>query len=127
MNYGKLLGFGVLIYGVAFIVASVFVGFEVESPALMNTVTTIAMLLAVFLLAKNLKLSSRREMLKYSLSWMVIVLLLDLFLTARFTGADFFSQWHIWLAYALILLVPLLAVKKAPQVPQEETTPPAAE
>lgn len=112
MNLLKSLGFGAIIYGVAFIVASAFIGFGITSEnSLVQGVTMLAVSTAAFLLAKNLNFADSNEMLKYSFSWVIVGLILDALITTRFTGWEFFYRLDIWLSYALILLVPLLALK----------------
>ena len=110
-KYCKFLGYGGIIWGVAFIVASLFVGFKVSSQIIIQGITTLAVVITAFLLAKSLNVSAIKEMLKYSFSWVVVGLILDALITARFTGWGFFSRWDIWLGYLLILVIPLLAVK----------------
>ncbi len=107
----KYIVYGAIIWGVAFIVASVFVGYKVISPLIMHGITTLAVAIVTFKLAKNLNIDNRKEMLKYSICWVIVGLILDAVITTRFTGWRFFYAKYIWIGYALILLVPLLAVK----------------
>ncbi len=111
-KYIKLFGYGVVIWVVAFIVATVFVAFDIESTIIVNGTTTLITLIAVYLLARSLNISTIKEMLKYSISWIVVGLILDALITTKFTGWEFFSSWQIWISYALSVLVMLLAVKK---------------
>jgi len=111
-KYCKLFGYGGVIWGVAFIVISIFIGFKVTSQIITQGITTLAVLITAFLLARSLNVSTVKEMLKYSFSWVIVGLILDAVVTTRFTGWSFFSHWYIWLSYALILVIPLLAVKK---------------
>jgi len=109
----KLFGYGIVSWVVAFMAASIFVAFGSYSGIFMTIVTTGAMLLTVYLLAKSLNISSRKALLKYGFVWALTALLLDLIVTARFTGNEFFYSWQIWVSYALIVFVPTLAPKKA--------------
>lgn len=117
-NY-KFWGYGIIIWAVAFIVASIFIAFE-TSAVIMNTVTALAVVLTAFLLAKTVSLASRKAMLKYSFCWVIVVFILDALVTSQFTAWDFLSSWYVWLAYALILFVPLLAVKVVSQPSLEQ-------
>jgi hypothetical protein len=113
MKILKIIGFGALIYAVAFVVVSAFIGFQIPSDNLAVKLATIGcVLLTIILAAKSLKVSSAKEMLGYSFIWVIINLLLDILITARFTGWAVFGQWNILLGYLLILIVPLLAVRK---------------
>jgi len=107
----KILGYGAIIWAVAFIVVCVFIGFKVSSEIIVQGTTTLAVIITTFLFAKSLNLSSRKEMLKYGICWVLIGLLLDVIVTARFTGWEFFYSWNIWVSYSLILIVPQFAVR----------------
>lgn len=110
--YSKLLGYGGIIWGVAFIVVSVFIAFGITSDIVVQTPTTLAVVIVTLFLARSLNISDRKEMLKYGISWAVVGLILDALVTVRFTGFEFFYRWYIWLGYLLIVVVPLLAVKE---------------
>ena len=107
----KMCGYGVIIWVVAFIVASIFVGFQITG-MWKQIITTLAVVIAAFMLAKKLNISSVKEMLKYSFIWVVVGVILDYFITVKFTGKEFLMSKEMWIGYVLILLVPLLAVKK---------------
>lgn len=115
-KYCKFFGYGGVIWGVAFIVVSIFIGFKVSSEIIIQGITTLAVVITAFLLARSLNISTVKEMLKYSASWVVVGLILDAIVTTRFTGWEFFSNWYIWLSYVFILIVPFLAVKKESKI-----------
>jgi len=69
-------------------------------------------LAAAYILAKKTGITNKMEMLKYSFAWVVVILILDYFVTTKFTGMKFFSDLKIWLVYVLIFLAPLFAAKK---------------
>jgi len=112
--------YGAIAWGVAFLVASVFVAYKVTPEILVQAITTLAVLITVYLLAKSLKLSSRSQALWFGFILTVTGLVLDLLITARYTGMAFFNRADIWISYFLGFLTPQLAVKKkaAAQVQQ---------
>lgn len=110
-KYCKLIGYGGFIWGVAFVVASIFIALKVTSGWLMQGTTTLIVLLTTYFLAKSLNISKISEMLKYGFSWMVTGMVLDLLVTTKF-NPNFFSNCYIYLAYLLMVFVTLLAVKK---------------
>ncbi len=119
----KFCGYGAIIWMVAFIVACFFIGFKINSEIIVPIVTTLAVIVTAYLLARSMNISSRKEMLKYSFCWVILGLILDAIVTARFTGWQFFTSWQILLSYVLLFFVPLLAVKlqkKEPEVPQSQ-------
>lgn len=104
------LGYGIIIWMVAYIIATMFVAYE-ETGLIANIVTTTAVLIVTYLLAKRLQISSRLHMLKFSFSWVIVLIIFDALFTVPFTGWGFFCECHIWLAYGAVFLAPLLAVK----------------
>ncbi|MCX6791135.1 MAG: hypothetical protein NTV62_03015 [Candidatus Gribaldobacteria bacterium] len=113
MKILKALGLGALIYVVAFMVISVFIGFKVPTDSLLvKTITLLAVLITIILSAISLKANSIKEALSYSFIWVMVNFVLDILVTTRFAGWGFFGQWNIVLGYLLILIAPLLAVKK---------------
>jgi len=106
---------GIIIWVVAFMVASLFVAFNMADTVISQIVTSLAAIVAAYMLAKKTGITNKMEMLKHSFVWILVILILDYFVTTKFTGMEFFSDRTIWLAYALILLAPLLAVKSAPK------------
>ena len=114
MNYKKLFGFGVLIWAVAYLVATAFVAYKMGESLLAQIVITLAVIAASCFCGWALELNSVKEILKYSASWLVIAFVLDLILTVPFTGWRIFYSWELWAGYLAILLVPLLSAKKTP-------------
>jgi len=112
MNYTKLFGWGALIWVVAYIIATAFVAYGIGEGLVMSGVIIVAVALAAYFAGRNVAAPSAGEMLKYSLGWVIIGLVLDGVLTVPFTGWEIFMSWEIWVGYAAILLVPLLSVNK---------------
>lgn len=119
MNYLKIISFGALIWAVAFIIVSIFIGFKVPSnnPAV-NAITVLAVAFTSFLLAKSLKLNSAKEMLKNTVGWLIVGLILDSVATVQFAGWHIFWQWNVIVGYLIIVFLPLLAVKRAEMISQ---------
>ena len=111
MNYKKLIGFGILLWIIAFVIASVFVGAKAIDSIVAKITVPIVVGIAAFFVGKNLKLKSISETLKYSATWIVIGVLLDMAVTVPFTGWGIFAEWNVWLGYFFVLTAPLLATK----------------
>jgi len=109
--FKKVLGYGLLVYVVAFIVASIFVAYGSTESTLATWAVLIAVLVAVLFASKRLGVQTGGEAFKYSLGMLIIVAILDLVLTVPFTGMEIYSTWHIWVGYLLILFVPVLTSK----------------
>lgn len=118
MNYKKLFGLGVLIWLIAYALAMGLFAYGVLGTLVANIIMIAAVAVAAYFAGTKLSAVSKGEVLKYSASWVVIGLLLDSALTVPYSGWALFYQWNIWASYALILLTPLLTVRKVPQCPK---------
>ncbi|PWB38721.1 MAG: hypothetical protein C3F02_02315 [Parcubacteria group bacterium] len=112
MNYKKVFGYGVLVWAVAYLVATVFVAYKATSTPWVDIVVAIAVAVASYFAGRSVAAHSAGAMLSYSFLWVIIGLVLNIILTVPFTGWGFFSSWYMWLSNALVLLVPLSTVRK---------------
>ena len=119
MNWKKAIGFGIVIWILMFVIVSIFIGFKIYGSVVMSIITALIAGVLSFLFAGKLNLKSVGLALGYGIVWLIIGYLLDLIITSRF-NAQILSFWSLWLGYVLILLAPLLTIKKNPVVP---TTP----
>lgn len=109
----KIIGFGALIWVVAFMVVSVFIAFKISTDTVSAKIITIAaVFIATALIAKGLKPSSQIQAISFGIVWAIIGFILDAIITTRFTGWGIFYQPNILIGYLLIILTPLLAVKR---------------
>ena len=69
--------------------------------AILLVVTTVA--------ARSLKFHSWKDILPYSICWMLVVAGLDALYTVPFSGTQMYTNWQLWVGYALVVLLPLLA------------------
>lgn len=111
MNWKKAIGFGVLLWILMFVIVSAFIAFNIYQLKWMQIVTAIIAGVIAFLLAGSAKPNKVIIALGFGFCWVVIGVILDAVITMRF-NAEIFNSWSLWLGYALILLVPLLRVKK---------------
>ncbi|MFC1789665.1 hypothetical protein ACFLYY_01665 [Patescibacteria group bacterium] len=111
-NIVKLIGYGVAIWVVAFMVATIFVVMNMEAGAIASVVTSAVVIITAFLFARSLNIPSVKGLLKYAISWLIVGLVLDATVTVYFTGWEFFQGWGMWLSYGLTFLAVLLGVKK---------------
>jgi predicted neutral ceramidase superfamily lipid hydrolase len=110
-KYYKLVGYGIVIWVVAYIVATIFVVLNSQNTILAWMATALAALATTFFLARSLNISSVKEILKYAVVWVITGFILDALITTHFIGWEFFKSWHIWVSYALSFAVVILAAK----------------
>lgn len=115
MNWKKGIGFGALVWAVMFVVVSILLAYKMPENMTFTVIVTLASLVTVYFCAKNLAPKSSMEAIKYGLVFAVVGIILDL-LISRMFAPNIFSTVSYWISYVLVVLVPLLTVKKSPQV-----------
>lgn len=116
MSFGKALGYGVVLWLVAFVVASIFVGYSQTCAVTCHVITALVVLILAYLFGRKLNVSSASGMIKYTIVWVIVFLILDVLISTRYTGWAIFKSVWLWVSYLLVLLVSLMAVKKQPTV-----------
>jgi hypothetical protein len=124
MKYGKLIGFGVLLYAVVFLIMSGFTAYGSGDTFLTKIIALVALAIVAYLAGKNLRAGSMGEIIKYSLGWLIIVAILDYFFTLPFATTAVYSQWNLWVGYAIILLLPLITLSKGGSTASMPTSAP---
>ena len=107
---GALLGWGVVIYAVMFLLWSAFVtyGFvEGMAPRILGLVILVALAITA---GRSLKANSWHDIIPYSICWGLIMAVFDVFMSVPFAGWQIFSDWNVWLGYGVVALAPLLVL-----------------
>lgn len=111
MNWKKTIGLGLLLWVIMFAIASVFVAANWMDAGWASIVLLVITILITLALAGALKPVSAGSAFGSGVVWAVISLVLDYLITRRF-DADIFSSWEIWVAYILIILLPMAKVRR---------------
>lgn len=112
MDWKKALGYGVALWVVMFVIVSALISFKAYQGAVMLVVVAIISGIISYVLAGYAKPAKANDALLYGVSWVVVGVVLDLLVTSRFNAA-IFSSWSLWLGYALVLLAPMVRVKRS--------------
>lgn len=110
LRIGALLGWGIVIYAIMFLLASVFATygfFEGITPRIVNLIVLIA---TSVIAGRALKAHTWSDILPYSLSWGIVVAIIDGIMLLPFGGWQIYTNWSVWFGYALVALSPLLAL-----------------
>ena len=110
MNLLKFLGFGVLIWDVAFITSAVLKTFAIPLSLIMQTIF-IVIAITTFLLSENLEIYSEQKIFKYGIAWTTVMIFLDIMVATCCLGWEFFSQYNTWINYAIVIFMPILMVR----------------
>jgi len=99
MNYKKALGLGILFWLI------IFAGISAALPwynkySWMHIVAAVFSGAVSFILAGYMKLSDRKDALRCAVIWIAVGAVLDFFITRNF-NVNIFSEWTLWLGYAL--------------------------
>lgn len=111
MNWKKAIGFGLVLWILMFVIVSIFIAFDIHRFTWIQVITAVISGLISFILAGYAKPNKVSMALAYGGSWVVVGLILDAIVTMKFNPA-IFSSWSLWLGYLLVLIAPLLKVKK---------------
>ncbi|MFZ2072390.1 MAG: hypothetical protein WA101_00385 [Minisyncoccia bacterium] len=111
MNCKKALGFGVLVWAVMFIVVCILLAYKMPENMAFTIIVTLVSLIVVYFAAKNIAPKSYMEAIKYGLVFAIVGIILDFLISKKF-APDIFNSISYWVSYALIVLVPMLTVKK---------------
>ncbi len=110
MNWKKVLGYGALIWVVAYLAICALVGLGVETQAWVAYVGPLLVLLVGWYAAGQVAAKSVSSGLGVGVVWVIEFAILDYLLTIPFVevGTAFFTQWHVVVGYVLALVLPAL-------------------
>jgi hypothetical protein len=109
MKYALVLGWGVVIYAVMYLAWSGFVLYGFTMGILPRLLALLVLVITATVAGRSLKFVSWKDMLPYSFGWMIVVALLDAVFSVPYSGWQLYSDWNVWVGYALVCAVPLLA------------------
>ena len=109
MKYGALLGWGIVIYAVMSLVWSGLVIYGMADSFLSLAVRLVVLVFIATIAGRSLRFHSWQDVLPYSVFWAGTMALLDMVYTVPFSGWSIYSDWRLWVGYALVAMIPLLA------------------
>src|SRR3989338_2748364 len=109
MKYGALLGWGIVIYAVMSLVWSGLVIYGMADSFLSLAVRLVVLVFIAIIAGRSLRFHSWQYVLPYSVFWAATMALLDIVYTVPFSGWSIYSDWRLWVGYALVAMIPLLA------------------
>lgn len=106
LDWKKLLGYPAVIYAVMFLLVSAMIALKLDTGSTVAWLVTVAANLGIlYYLATKLGVGVK-EALVYGLVWAVVLVVLDYIFTRPFTGAEYYSDWRVYLTYVYTVLVP---------------------
>lgn len=122
MDWKKTIGSGIMLWALMFVVVSVFIAFNIFGNSIAKVIIAIIAGAISYSLAKKLKPADIKAALTDGVVWVIVGVILDALVSIRFNPLIFQSK-GLWLGYFLVLLAPILVVKKKSGAPI--STPPA--
>lgn len=109
MRYGKLLGWGIVIYAVMFLLWTGFVTYGFVE-GIVPRILGLAFLIGLALIAgSSLRFHSWHDILPYSLTWAIMMALFDGIFSVPYAGWQLYFDWNVWFGYAVVAVAPLFA------------------
>jgi len=108
-NYLSFIGWGIVIYAIMFLIWSGFVTYGFVQGLAPRIFGLLVLIVTALIAGNSLRFNSWRDILPYSLTWGIIVALLDGLLGVPLSGWQLYANWNVWFGYALVVLVPLFA------------------
>lgn len=110
MDLAARIGWGIVIYAVAFLAWSGMGIYGWTQGALPYLVELLVLLLVCTWAGSALKFNNWVDILPYSIGWAVIAAALDSLYVVPFQNWGWYQEWSPWIFYLLIVFLPLLAV-----------------
>ena len=109
MKYGKLLGWGIAIYAIMALAWSGLVMYGFSGTFTSRILELIVLVVVATIAGRSLRLHSWTDILPYSIFWAIEAGVLDAIYNVPYAGWGMYADWNVWLGYALVVAVPLLA------------------
>ena len=109
MKYGALLGWGIVIYAVMSLLWSGLVIYGMADSLLSLALRLCVLIFIAVIAGRSLRFHSWQDVFPYSVFWAATMALLDAVYTVPFSGWSIYADWRLWVGYALVAIIPLLA------------------
>lgn len=107
MKVGKLVGWGIVIYAIMYLLWSAFIAYGFTD-GFLPRVAGLLVLVAISLKAGlSLRMHSWKDILPYSIGWAIIVGILDAVFSVPFSGWMIYTDLNLWFGYAVVAVAPL--------------------
>lgn len=109
MKYGSLLGWGIVIYALLYLTWSGLVIHGIVAGILPRVIILSVLVVAALIAGRALRFDSWKDIVPYSLGWVLVAGGLDVIFSVPMTGWQLYLDWNLWVGYALLAIVPLFA------------------
>lgn len=110
MKFGALFGWGIVIYAVSALAWSGMALYGFTAGPLPRVLEAIILAGVCVIAGSSLRYRTWKDIAPYSVVWAIVVAILDGIFTYPSQGFALYFEWSSWLGYALVVVLPLLAV-----------------
>jgi hypothetical protein len=122
VKYGKLLGWGIVIYAIMALAWSGLVIYGFAGTLAARLLELLVLAVVATIAGRSLPFHSWTDILPYSIFWAIEAVFLDAILNVPYAGWGMYADWNVWLGYALVAAIPLLAprTRRMPEIKTRE-------
>lgn len=104
----RSFGYGVVLYACMYLAWALLGTYGVVGTAMARTILLLVLLASTLVAARSLRLYSARDILPFSLSWVVTIGAIDALFALPSGNWGVFADPNLWIGYLLVLLAPLV-------------------
>lgn len=112
----RTIGWGILIYAVMYLVWSGLVIYGLSLGYLSLILRLVVLFAVTMIAARTLRFSTWKDILPHSIGWALTAIVLDALFLVPFSGWELYASWSVWIGYALIVVFPLIPLRKRSEV-----------
>jgi len=109
MRFAHLFGWGIVIYSIMIFTWNLLTVYGLGGSPLGRIISLIALLIVTTAAARSLGFDVWKDILPFSISWALMMAVLDLIFAGPVLGAGVYASPELWVNYTLVVLLPLLA------------------
>lgn len=110
MKLRSLVGWGIVIYAVLFLVWSGLAMYDFGGTIFSRGIVLLTLIAATAIATRSLRIYSESEIAPYAFGWVLVAALLDSVFAVPAAGWAIYSDWNLWLGYAVLLAVPFVVI-----------------
>lgn len=110
----KLIGWGVIIYALLFLLWSGLATYGLVSGIAPRILGLLVLVAIAYYAGRTLGARSWEEIIPYTIGWVAVAAILDIILSVPYAGWGIFLDYNLWIGYGLLLVAPLFAAQSDP-------------
>ncbi len=108
MNLRALVGWGIVIYAVLFLVWSGLAIHGLSGSFLARLMVLLSLVIIATIATRSLHLTNEGDVAPYAIGWVIIAAIMDAVFTVPGSGWAIYTNWNLWVGYVLLLCVPFI-------------------